>query len=216
KIYMRRGATQKLRPVKVGVRYGPKDGQLLDVFGGQTLPEDAPVLVYVHGGYWQDLSRELSAYCVLPQYECGTRVIVVGYDLAPSVSVNDIIKEIEEAATYIVNEAFTRRSKSVVFCGHSAGAHLISMLLLSGWMDTLDTEVQHMVKGFVLISGVYDLTPLVHTYVNRVLSMNSDDAERCSPQLLQLSPVKTQLEVLIVVGEHESPEFHRQSKQFAQ
>jgi acetyl esterase/lipase len=49
-----------------------------------SVSADAPMLVYVHGGYWQELSRDISAYCVVPQYKSGIRVSIVGYDLAPT------------------------------------------------------------------------------------------------------------------------------------
>lgn len=62
--------------------------------------------------------------------------------------------------------------RSVWFCGHSAGAHLVAMLLFSGWLDQLDDSVRHLAKGFVLISGIYDLTPLVSTYINDALKLS--------------------------------------------
>lgn len=62
--------------------------------------------------------------------------------------------------------------RSVWFCGHSAGAHLVAMLLFSGWLDQLDESMCCRLKGFVLISGVYDLTPLVSTYINDALKLS--------------------------------------------
>jgi arylformamidase len=62
--------------------------------------------------------------------------------------------------------------RSVWFCGHSAGAHLVAMLLFSGWLHQLDYGVRHLAKGFVLVSGVYDLTPLVSTYINDALQLS--------------------------------------------
>lgn len=63
-------------------------------------------------------------------------------------------------------------NRSVWFCGHSAGAQLVAMLLLSGWLDQLDDSIFRLVKGFVLISGVYNLTPLVNTYINDALKLS--------------------------------------------
>jgi len=62
--------------------------------------------------------------------------------------------------------------RSVWFCGHSAGAHLVAMLLFSGWLHQMDESVCNIAKGFVLISGVYDLTPLVTTYINDALKLS--------------------------------------------
>lgn len=62
--------------------------------------------------------------------------------------------------------------RSVWFCGHSAGAQLVAMLLFSKWLNQLDNSVFQLLKGFVLISGVYDLTPLVGTYINDALKLS--------------------------------------------
>ncbi|KAF4519238.1 hypothetical protein B566_EDAN009799 [Ephemera danica] len=91
-----------------GIRYGPGDDQKYDLFGGDSLPPGAPMLVYIHGGYWQALSREISAYCVSPMFKAGIRVAVLGYTIAPK------------------------------------GLQLV--------------------RGIVLVSGVFHLAPLVNTY----------------------------------------------------
>jgi arylformamidase len=62
--------------------------------------------------------------------------------------------------------------RSLWFCGHSAGAQLVAMLLFSKWLDQLDDSVFRFLKGFVLISGVYDLIPLVGTYINNALKLS--------------------------------------------
>ncbi|PNF33147.1 hypothetical protein B7P43_G14454 [Cryptotermes secundus] len=190
---------------------------MLDVFGGQSLSHDAPILVYIHGGYWQELNRDMSAYCVMPQYQSGIRVIIVGYDLTPKVKLSEIVEEIKEAAEYILNMAAKFGARSVWFCGHSAGAHLVAMLLFSGWLDQLDDNMCCTVKGFVLISGIYDLTPLVSTYINDALKLSSEEARSLSPMLLNItSPLMTKLKVLVAVGEHDSLQFQRQSCEFAE
>ncbi|GFG29905.1 hypothetical protein Cfor_09923 [Coptotermes formosanus] len=213
-------AAKREVPLDCGVRYGPNEGQLLDVFGGLLLPDDAPILVYIHGGYWQELSRDLSAYCVVPQYQSGIRVIVVGYDLAPRVKLSEIVEEIKQAAECIFNMASKLGVRSVWFCGHSAGAHLVAMLLFSGWLDQLDDSVRHLAKGFVLISGIYDLTPLVSTYINDALKLSRqalEEARSLSPMLLDIHTLAvTKLRVLVAVGEHDSCEFQRQSSEFTE
>ncbi|XP_021938420.1 kynurenine formamidase isoform X3 [Zootermopsis nevadensis] len=210
-------AARKEVPVECGVKYGPKEGQILDLFGGKSLPHDAPILVYIHGGYWQELSRDISAYCVVPQYQSGIRVIILGYDLAPRVKLSEIVEEIKEAAEYILNMAAKFGTRSLWFCGHSAGAQLVAMLLFSKWLDQLDDSVFRLLKGFVLISGVYDLTPLVSTYINNSLKLSSQEARSLSPLLLDItSPAVTKLRILVAVGDHDSPEFQRQSYEFAE
>jgi len=76
---------------------------------------DAPVFIYIHGGYWQDLERCISSYCVAPLYEAGNVVVVVGYDLTPKVELADIIGEIQAAVSTVLKWAFERNCTSVSF-----------------------------------------------------------------------------------------------------
>lgn len=76
--------------------------------GGQPKPEkfllpDAPVFVYIHGGYWQELNKINSAYCVGPLVAAGIKVIVLDYDLCPSIALEQIVSEIERAGDYILD-----------------------------------------------------------------------------------------------------------------
>ncbi|XP_069998581.1 kynurenine formamidase [Penaeus vannamei] len=70
------------RPPRLDVPYGSAPRAKVDVFG-EDLPGDSPIMVYVHGGYWQELSKDLSAYPVAPLYKAGILSVIVGYDLAP-------------------------------------------------------------------------------------------------------------------------------------
>ncbi|XP_062071954.1 kynurenine formamidase isoform X2 [Lepus europaeus] len=75
-------------------------------------------------------------------------------------------------------------------------------------------------KGFFLLSGVYDLEPLVHTSQNAPLLMTPEDAQRNSPQrqleAARAQPADPACPVLVIVGQHDSAEFHRQSREFYQ
>ena len=75
---------------------------------------DAPVFIYIHGGYWQDLERCISSYCVAPLYAAGNVVVVVGYDLTPKVEMNDIIAEIQTAVSTVLKWASERQCMSVL------------------------------------------------------------------------------------------------------
>lgn len=66
---------------------------------------DAPLFIYIHGGYWQAFSKETCAFCVSPLIKAGIRVIVLGYDLCPEVTLEQITKQIESAADFILNYA---------------------------------------------------------------------------------------------------------------
>ena len=137
---------------------------------------------------------------------------VVGYNLAPEASLNQMVSEIKSAVKYIN----TRFPKSKLFlCGHSAGAHLCAMMMVSDWSK--DPSIPQAIHGMFLLSGVFDLMPIVNTYVNDALKLTEESAAQISPQqiLMKMSPTFV-CPILVVVEEHGSPEFHRQAKEFVE
>merc|ERR1712106_73706 len=165
--------------VRQDVVYGEKPRMKLDIFG-EDLPKENSIVVWVHGGYWQELHKDLSAYLVKPLYEQGVLTVVMGYDLAPQVSVEEIVEEILTGLSWVYETALSRGSKGVVLAGWSAGGHLITQAL-SCW-PTIERkskfssikipaigDVRLLFRGVVPVSGVFDMRPLVKTYVNQPL-----------------------------------------------
>ncbi|XP_074900207.1 kynurenine formamidase isoform X2 [Buteo buteo] len=142
------------------VPYGDGEGEKLDIYFPTDPSGTFPVLVYIHGGYWQCL-------------------------------------------------------RGIYLCGHSAGAHLAAMVLSTDWTEY---GVVPDIKGAVLVSGVYDLEPILHTYVNDALNMSREVAQRNSPMLCisPAAPAAATCEVLVAVAQHDSPEFRRQSQEYGQ
>ncbi|XP_077100088.1 kynurenine formamidase isoform X2 [Siphateles boraxobius] len=98
-------------------------------------------------------------------------------------------------------------------CGHSAGAHLAAMVLSTDWSEY---DISPQIKGAVLVSGVYDLQPILSTYVNEPLKMNEEVALRNSPShfLSQLKVSSTSCDIIVAVAQNDSPEFRRQSEEY--
>lgn len=104
--------------------------------------------------------------------------------------------------------------------GHSAGAHLCAMVLQSSWFESLSKAEKLLFKGTFYLSGIFNLRPLVKTYVNNALQMNNEMAAINSP-LLQMErltktifvddELKQNLFVHVVVGSDESPAFINQA-----
>lgn len=69
---------------RINIRYGPGEFQLLDVYEDSLTSSTGHTFVYIHGGYWQELNKDISAYCVEPLVNAGICVIIPGYDLAPT------------------------------------------------------------------------------------------------------------------------------------
>ncbi|XP_047486065.1 kynurenine formamidase-like [Penaeus chinensis] len=215
------------RPPRLDVPYGSAPRAKLDVYG-EDLPGDSPVMVYVHGGYWQELNKDLSAYPVKPLYSAGIVAVIVGYDLAPQVSVEVIVEEVRAAVAWACTLAQGRGSECVVLSGWSAGAHLVTQVL-STWPTAksektafsdpdLTSYALDLVKGVVTFSGVFDLRPLVGTYVNDPLRLTESSAWTLSPLRVvgDLSKTWPHLRLLVTAGQHDSPEFKRQSLHYSQ
>ncbi|XP_046532025.1 kynurenine formamidase isoform X4 [Equus quagga] len=112
---------------------------------------------------------------------------------------------------------YWQSGRGIYLCGHSAGAHLAAMMLLANWTKHGATPN---LKGFFLVSGIYDLEPIMHIPENEALLMTLEDAQRNSPQrcleVALTQPVDAACPVLVIVGQHDSPEYHRQSREFYQ
>ncbi|XP_037258927.1 kynurenine formamidase [Falco rusticolus] len=195
------------------VPYGDGEGEKLDIYFPMEPSGTFPVLVYIHGGYWQCLSKEESGFMVPPLVSHGVAVVAVGYDIAPKGRMDTMVLQVRRSLAFLVEQYPGIRG--IYLCGHSAGAHLAAMVLSTDWMEygvVLD------IKGAVLVSGVYDLEPILHTYVNDVLNMSWEVAQRNSPMLYIAppGPAAAACEVLVAVAQHDSPEFRRQSQEYGQ
>lgn len=162
-----------------------------------------PLLVYIHGGYWQMLSAADSLFVGGDAAREQVALHAVEYTLAPSASIERIIEEcIVEATDALASLAPPR----VVLAGSSAGAHLAAMC-------ARDPRLAGRIDALVLLSGIYDLRPLVVTPTNLALGLDESHAAALSPLLL--SAPTTVSSVLCAVGGHESGEFIRQNAKYA-
>ena len=192
--------------VPVTVRYGTKARQSLDLFvpTGVARP---PVLVFFHGGYWQELSKEDSAFAAPQCLAHGIAYAAVGYTLAPAAMLADIVAECRAAVGWLgrFGDTMGIDPGRLIVAGSSAGAHLAAM-------TALPTSLGRPVKGAVLVSGIYDLEPLIGTSIDAALRLDSAVAARNSP-LHQ--PLKGFPPSLVCWGENETDQFKRQSRAFA-
>jgi arylformamidase len=194
----------------VTIRYGTTEQQTLDLFvpAGVARP---PVLVFFHGGYWQELSKDVSAFAA-PQCQAhGIAYAAVGYTLAPAATLSDIVAECRAAVSWLgrFGDTMGVDPGRLIVAGSSAGAHLATMTAL----PTLGAAGIGPVKGAVLVSGIYDLEPLIGTSIDAALGLDPATAARNSP-LRQ--PLKGFPPSLVCWGENETDQFKRQSRTFAQ
>ncbi|NWX49077.1 KFA formamidase, partial [Steatornis caripensis] len=158
-------------------------------------------------------SKDESGFAAPPLVSQGVAVAAVGYDTAPKGHMDAMVLQVRRSLAFLAQQYSGIRG--IYLCGHSAGAHLAAMVLSTDWSEY---GVVPDIKGAVLVSGVYDLEPILHTYVNNVLNMSREVAQRNSP-LLCVTPAAaaaTACEVVVAVAQHDSPEFRRQSQEYGQ
>lgn len=196
---MRAEAARAAHP-PIPVAYGGGEREIMDLFEAGP---DAPVAVFLHGGYWQALDKSWFSGVAPALTAHGVSVAIPSYDLAPAVRVGDIVGQMRRAVELI--RARTGR-RPLVF-GHSAGGHMAAAMLSEG-----------RTCAAVAISGVFDPEPLIETSLNDALKLDPLEARALNilrwPAPNGATPGGTVLDCL--VGGDESAEFIRQSRDMAQ
>ena len=198
---------------KLDVAYGSKSLENLDIFFADQ--ENAPVVVFIHGGYWQRLDKSDFSYIAEGFVHAGVTVAVVNYSLAPEVGMDEIVQQNRKALAWIWRHAqdYQYNPNRIHVCGHSAGGHLTSVLAATNWVTLGQDLPQNLIKSACAISGIFDLEPIRLCYLNEVLGMDEAVSKRNSP-LYDLP--QSGIPMILAVGELETDEFHRQTQTYAE
>ncbi|WP_206955658.1 alpha/beta hydrolase [Trinickia acidisoli] len=190
--------------VTENVRYGADEKQTFDLF--PVKDKGRPVLVFIHGGYWQSLDKSDFSTVALPYLEANINVVVVNYRLAPSVRMGDIVLDNTNAVAHLYRnaDALGVDRDAIFVSGSSAGGHLTAMLAGTDW--TRHDLPDNVVKGACAISGLYDLEPIRLCYLNNAVKLDVREVNDFSPKFHLPSTV---LPFILTVGGDESDEFHR-------
>jgi arylformamidase len=184
------------------VSYGDSPGETLDLFPAGR--QDAPVFVFIHGGYWRALDKRDFSFIAPSFVDAGLSVAMLNYDLTPRVEVETIVEQTQRALGWVMTNLKRLRGDPMrLFVGgHSAGGQLTALALLSGLP----------LAGGLAWSAVFDLLPLLETNVNQALRLDETRARRLSPLHIDK---KLPAPLLIGVGGGESDGFVGQSQDFA-
>lgn len=200
-------------------QYGRSAVEMLDFFPAPSTQQRAvarPVVVYFHGGYWQELSKNEHSFPAVAFNRHDVSYVAVNYGLAPQATLEQMVDRCRRAIAWIASQSASLAIDpfAIHVVGCSAGAHLAAMTALTEWaMHGLNASP---IRSLTLLSGVFDLRPLPLTYINDAVCMSAQDALRNSPLLLIDAAAEDFPPALIVFGEHETSEFKRQSAEFAQ
>jgi arylformamidase len=198
--------------------YGYGSGETLDIFPAAHPPGGAlaPVLVFIHGGYWRSLDKADHAFLAPAFVKQGACVVVPNYALCPAVTIPDIALQMVEALAWVYRHIaqYGGDTDRITVVGHSAGGHLAALLLTCQWPAYLPGLPPALVKNALSISGLYDLEPLRHTpFLADSLRLTPAQVKKASPALLPAPAVQQGRGVLYTVaGGSESSEFLRQNQ----
>ena len=183
-------------PEGMDLRYGKDERNRIDYFAARR---DAPVLAFIHGGYWQARAKEVFSFVAEGPLAWGINVALIGYTLAPQKRLDGIVAEIHAALGWLKESIPTLGgdANKLLVSGWSAGGHLTAMAMS-----------HPAAKGGLAISGIYDLEPMRLSYINDKLRLDEAEARRNSPQ-------RTDKRLLIAYGADELPELCRQSEDYA-
>ena len=182
------------------LRYGPRERNRIDFF---KAGDKAPTLLFIHGGYWQMRAKETFALFSDGPMAHGINVALTGYTLAPEATLDQIVGEIHAGIDFLAGQlpALGGDGKGIVVAGWSAGGHLTSMALSNP-----------SVRAGMAISGIYDLEPIRHSYLNAKLGLDEAASHRNSPMVQAGGALKP---LSLVVGDAELPLLRKQTADFA-
>lgn len=199
-------------PSRIDLSYGDGPNETLDIFPAPV--PDAPVLVFIHGGYWRAMDKSQHSFIAPAFNDRGVCVVVPNYALCPGpveqpVTVPGILLQMVRALAWTWRHvaAYGGDPSRITVAGHSAGGHMAAALLACDWKAVAPDLPAHLVRNALSISGLYDLRPLQRTpFLENVLHLTDADALRASPALW---PAPSRGQLYAVAGGSESPEFIR-------
>jgi len=190
---------RKRHPDYIDLRYGPRVRNRIDFL---RAADKAPTLLFIHGGYWQARAKEVFTVFAEGPMAHGINVALIGYTLTPDATLDEIVAEIHAGIDYLTGQlpALGGDGDDIVVSGWSAGGHLTSMALS-----------HPKVRAGMAISGIYDLEPIRHSYLDVKLKLDEAMSRRNSPVKQPGGPLKP---LSLVVGSAELPLLRKQTADF--
>jgi arylformamidase len=207
-------ATQTRAQLKsfLDVPFGPTLAETVDIFPADQA--NAPVFVFIHGGYWRALSSKEFSWIAMALQKMGITTVVTNYALCPHVTIDEITRQTRAALAWTLRniQNYGGDPTRVAIGGHSAGGHLTAMALQTQWAADYGLP-QDPFAGAILFSGLYDIEPLRYSYLQPQIQLDDRTIRRNSPAF-SVRACKTP--IWITWGGAETTEFARQSEIYHQ
>ena len=199
--------------IRPDVAYGPGPRERMDIIFPPRSVKDAPLHVFIHGGYWRSGSKEDHWLVAAPVIAAGGIVAIITYDLMPGTRLGAIVEQVREAIRHLVALApqLGADAARLTVSGHSAGAHLASYLAAIGPQESAPPDLPAL-QGLLLVSGIYDLTDIPDSFLKHEARMTPAEASAWSPLTSRQLPGPRRI---VMLSEQDTPPFHHQGRQFA-
>ncbi|MGH6673712.1 MAG: alpha/beta hydrolase [Xanthobacteraceae bacterium] len=193
--------------------YGESPIEQLDVYRADAA--EAPIFVFVHGGAWRNGKGASFAFPAEMFVAAGAHYVVLDF-----LSVDDaggslvpMVDQVRRAVAWVYGNAarFGGDPRRLYLSGHSSGAHLTGVVLTTEWDRTFGLP-DDVVKGALCCSGMYDLKPVRLSARSRYVHLDDATEDALSVQR-HINQLHTPL--IVAYGTRETPEFQRQSRDFA-
>ncbi len=195
---------------KSGVSYGSSPDETLDIF--PTARQNAPIHVFVHGGAWRALTKDDSSFPAPVFVDAGAHYVALNFSVIPDARLPEMADQVRRAIAWLYGNArsFDGDPDQIYVSGHSSGGHLAGVLLTTDWgeYDVPDTVI----KGALCASGIFDLRPVLLSSRGSYVELSEEEEEALSP-IRHIERIRSP--VIVAYGDEESPEFKRQSRDFA-
>ena len=195
------------------IAYGPTADETLDLYPAAA--PNAPICVFIHGGAWRggsardsasaaELFVRAGAHYAVPDF---VNVLDTGGDLMP------MVDQVRRAIAWIFRNAasFGGDPNRIHLVGHSSGAHLAGVALVTDWHGEFGFPAD-VIRSGLLCSGMYDLRPVRLSARSRYVNF-TDAMEHALSTQRHIDRLVAP--VVLAYGTLETPEFQRQSRDFA-
>jgi arylformamidase len=209
-LYPQRSADARAQLSHATHAYGPHPDELLDLFVTDGLSR--PTLIFLHGGAWQRYTKDDFSFVAPGFVRAGVNCAMLNFSKLPGMRLPDVIAQVRRAVIWLVRSAETLRIDPGKFylCGHSSGAQMAAVLSVTDW-SALGLDA-HPIRGATLISGSYDLKPVLLSARGAYVKLSSEEEHDLSP-IRHVTPEMPP--VIVASAGQDSAEFRRHSEELA-